>query len=134
MAETKKKYIETVGRRKKAIARVRLFEGGKGEVTVNDKPYAEFFSTDEQRQMVVAPFVATGLEGKFDVTVKVMGGGAVGQAESVRLGISRGLEKYNEELRATLKKLGYLKRDDRVRERKKPGLKGARRAPQWSKR
>ena len=128
------KYIEAIGRRKKAIARVRIYEGGKGEFEVNEKAGNEFFPVFEHNQMVVAPFNAVGQDGKFDVTVKVRGGGPAGQAEAVRLGVARALEKYNPEFRASLKKLGYLKRDDRKRERKKPGLKAARRAPQWSKR
>jgi small subunit ribosomal protein S9 len=134
MDDNKKKYIEAIGRRKKAIARVRIFEGGKGEFKVNEKADKEFFPVFEHHQMVSAPFEAVGQDGKFDVTVKVRGGGTNGQAEAVRLGVARALEKYNPEFRASLKKLGYLKRDDRKRERKKPGLKGARRAPQWAKR
>ncbi len=134
MADEKKKYIEAVGRRKTAVARVRIFEGGKGEFQVNEKTDKEFFPVYEHNQMIHAPFTAVGEEGKFDVTVHVNGGGINGQADAVRLGVARALEKYNPEFRATLKKLGYLKRDDRKRERKKPGLKAARRAPQWSKR
>jgi len=134
MADTKKKYIESVGRRKSAIARVRLFEGGTGKVTVNEKEANEFFPVDELQQMMVQPFTAVGLEGKFDVSAKVVGGGIRGQAESVRLGIARALVERDPEMRTSLKKLGYMKRDPRVRERKKFGLKAARRAPQWSKR
>lgn len=134
MAETKKKYIEAVGRRKKAIARVRLFQKGKGEITVNEKTSNDFFPLFSLQEMLKGPFVAIGAEGKFDVSAKVTGGGIAGQAESVRLGIARALVKLDPELRTSLKKLGYLKRDPRVRERKKPGLKAARRAPQWSKR
>ncbi len=134
MPESNKKYIEAVGRRKKAIARVRLFEKGKGEITVNEKSVGDFFPIFEHQEMLRQPFEAVGQEGKFDVSVKVKGGGISGQAESVRLGIARALIKLDPELRTSLKKLGYLKRDPRVRERKKPGLKAARRAPQWSKR
>jgi len=134
MADEKKKYIEAIGRRKKAIARVRIYESGKGLFEVNKKEGNEFFPVFEHNQMISAPFTAVGQEGKFDVTVLVRGGGTNGQAEAVRLGIARALEIYNPEFRASLKKLGYLKRDDRKRERKKPGLKSARRAPQWAKR
>tara|TARA_Y100000031_G_C7970972_1_gene270344 strand:- start:52 stop:456 length:405 start_codon:yes stop_codon:yes gene_type:complete len=134
MADTKKKYIEAIGRRKTAVARVRLFEGGKGNFEVNEKEANVFFPVYEHQEMLTAPFAAVGQDGKFDVTVHVRGGGINGQAESVRLGVARALEKYNPEFRASLKKLGFLKRDDRKRERKKPGLKAARRAPQWSKR
>ena len=134
MADAKKKYIEAIGRRKKAIARVRIYESGKGLFEVNKKEGNEFFPVFEHNQMISAPFTAVGQEGKFDVTVLVRGGGTNGQAEAVRLGVARALEIYNPEFRASLKKLGYLKRDDRKRERKKPGLKAARRAPQWAKR
>ncbi len=134
MAETVKKYIEAIGRRKSAVARVRLFEKGKGTVIVNEKDAKEFFPVDELQAMMVEPFTAVGLEGKFDVSAKVSGGGIRGQAESVRLGIARALVERDPEMRTSLKKLGYLKRDPRSRERKKFGLKGARRAPQWSKR
>lgn len=134
MADTAKKYIEAIGRRKSAVARVRLFEKGKGTVTVNEKDAKEFFPVDELQAMMIEPFTAVGLEGKFDVTAKVTGGGIRGQAESVRLGIARALVERDPEMRTSLKKLGYLKRDPRSRERKKFGLKAARRAPQWSKR
>ena len=134
MADAKKKYIEAVGRRKSAVARVRLYEGGKGDFQVNEKEGKVYFPVFEHGQMIIAPFTAVGQEGKFDVTVHVSGGGPSGQADAVRLGVARALEKYEPEFRASLKKMGFLKRDDRKRERKKPGLKAARRAPQWSKR
>ncbi|MFH1142208.1 MAG: 30S ribosomal protein S9 [Candidatus Uhrbacteria bacterium] len=134
MADETRKYIEAIGRRKKAIARVRIYESGKGLFEVNKKEGNEFFPVFEHQTMIIAPFIAVGQDGKFDATVKVCGGGINGQAEAVRLGIARALELYNPEFRASLKKLGYLKRDDRKRERKKPGLKSARRAPQWAKR
>lgn len=129
-----KKYIQTVGRRKQAVAQVRLYPAGKGEVVVNTKKLEDFFPVQTLQQSVNAPFAATGTESQFDVTVQVKGGGITGQAESVRMGIARALVEHNPELRTTLKKLGFLKRDARVKERKKYGKRGARRSPQWSKR
>lgn len=128
------KYIEAVGRRKTSVARVRITPSTKESVKINDKNVADYFNTQELQQIVVDAFKKAELDQKFDVTIKVSGGGIKGQAESIRLGISRCLVKYNEELRKTLKKVGFLKRDPRIKERKKPGLKKARKAPQWSKR
>ena len=132
--QTTKKYIQTIGRRKQAIAQVRLYGGGTGSVIVNEKDVIEYFPVTKLQQAISAPFVATGTEGQFDVTVKVGGGGITGQAEGIRLGIARALIEHNPELRTVLKKIGFLKRDARVRERKKFGKRSARRSPQWSKR
>lgn len=129
----KEKYIEGIGRRKSSVARVRITENSKPTVAVNDKTFDEYFKTDELRNIVTSPFAK--IEGKtFSLTVKVSGGGLHAQAESVRLGIARALVKFNSEIRTELKKAGYLKRDPRVVERKKFGLKKARKRAQWSKR
>jgi small subunit ribosomal protein S9 len=132
--EIKVNYIRTVGRRKSAVARVRLFKDGTGKITVNGKDWKAYFPTMPQRFAVFAPLKLTGQGDKLDFTVKVAGGGPSSQADAVRHGISRGLLKFNEEFRASLKKAGFLTRDPRKKERKKPGLKRARRAPQWKKR
>ncbi len=127
-------YLYAIGRRKTAIAKVRLIKNGKGLMTVNGRPMEEFFTTHESRSMIVSPIKIAGLEGAVDVSAEVVGGGIMGQADAIRLGISRALCELNPTYRKTLKKLGYLKRDPRAKERKKPGLRKARRAPQWSKR
>lgn len=124
---------KTLGRRKEAVVQIKL-SPGRGEITVNDKPLTEYFPHFEWQDLVRAPFVATGLEKNFNVAARAKGGGVRGQAEALRLAISRALVKENEELRSTLKKLGFLSRDARVKERKKYGHKKARRSPQWSKR
>lgn len=134
MAKKADQYYEGIGRRKSAVARVRIVEGGKGEFLVNDKKYAEFFNTEELTVAALAPMTATGTEKKFSVSVSVKGGGIRGQAEATQLGLSRALIKFNEEFQKTLRDLDYLKRDPRQKERKKPGLKKARKSPQWSKR
>lgn len=127
-------FIPTVGRRKRAIARVRLIKNGKGAITVNGKAYDKYFTTFELREIVVSPLKTSGQESSVDVSAMVQGGGIRGQAEAVRHGISRALIQLNQTFRKSLKKLGYLERDSRKKERKKFGLKGARRSPQWSKR
>jgi small subunit ribosomal protein S9 len=132
MSETT--YIEAVGRRKQAIARVRLHHGGGGSIKVNDRDFKEYVPVETLQQSVVSPLRETGMENVFDITVHVTGGGVHGQADAIRLGIARALIEFNPEFRTTLKKLGFLRRDARVRERKKYGKKSARRAPQWSKR
>jgi small subunit ribosomal protein S9 len=126
------KYIETVGRRKTAAARVRITPASKQQVTVNGKDLIAFFPIKELQQKVLAPL--KDIEQKFTITAITRGGGVVAQAESVRHGIARALTEFNGELRGSLKKNGYLKRDPRTKERKKPGLKKARKRPQWSKR
>lgn len=127
-------YHEAIGRRKTAIARVRLTPKEKGGFIVNGKNYATFFPTIALQQSILSPFKEAKLENKFEVSAKVNGGGVASQAEAVRLGISRVLVGLDAELRKPLKKLGYLKRDPRQKERRKFGLKKARKAPQWSKR
>ena len=129
-----KKYIYGLGRRKQAVARVQLHPGGTGKVTVNGKDAEKYFPGFELPNMLKVPFTTIGMEGKFDVIASADGGGLRGQADAVRLGISRALLEFNPEFRASLKKQGFLKRDARVRERKKYGKKGARRSPQWAKR
>ena len=121
------------GRRKKSIARVRLVEG-KGSITVNGKPLDEYFGTEVLKVIVKQPLVATNTLDKYDVICKVQGGGFTGQAGAIRLGIARALLEANSEYRPTLKSAGFLTRDPRMKERKKYGLKKARKAPQFSKR
>lgn len=137
--DTKKKYFEAVGRRKNATARARLFtqtENGmeKGAVLVNDKPYQDYFRTAILQKMVVSPLEKLKCQDKFSFKVKVKGGGIAGQAGAVRHAITRTLILLNPYFKKRLKKSGFVTRDPRMRERKKPGLKRARRAPQWSKR
>mgnify|MGYP001615670918 CR=1 FL=1 len=127
-------FLAAVGRRKSAIARVRLIKNGKGLITVNGRPYDNYFTTFELRKAVTEPLVAVGQSSSVDLSVKVAGGGVRGQAEAARLGISRALIQLNPTFRKALKKTGFLTRDAREKERKKFGLKKARRAPQWSKR
>lgn len=136
MATTKStgKYVEGIGRRKEAVARVRLVEDKENSIVVNDKPVIEFFKTEIQRKMATEALVDTELTQKYRVTAKVNGGGAASQADAIRLGIARALVSIDETLRKTLKKKTFLKRDPRAKERRKFGLKKARKAPQWSKR
>jgi len=122
-----------LGRRKTAVARVHV-TAGKGTITVNRQPAEKYFVTFEQRNAVTSPLKTVGMESALNISVTATGGGRHSQAEAVRLGISRALIQINPAYRKTLKKLGYLTRDPRAKERKKPGLKRARRAPQWSKR
>jgi small subunit ribosomal protein S9 len=129
-----KEYFYAAGKRKTAIARVRLYPKGKGIITVNEKPMNEYFKLLTSAGIIGSPLKMTGLSKEFDVSVKVQGGGISAQADAIRHGISRALLCYNDTLRATLKKAGFLTRDARIKERKKPGLKRARRAPQFSKR
>ena len=132
--ETKQRYTEAVGRRKTAIARVRLTPSTKVSFTVNDKDVDEYFQTGELQAIAKDAVTKGGAGEKFLITVKVLGGGIHAQAEAVRHGLSRVLVERDEEIRNTLKKLGFLKRDSRQVERKKFGLKKARKSPQWSKR
>jgi len=129
-------YIEGIGRRKTTTARVRIypFSEKKDVFLVNDKPYDEYFPEFELRKICEDALRAVDLFKKIKVTVLVKGGGRRGQAEAIRHGLARALEKYKKELRKVLKPLGYLTRDPRMKERKKFGLKKARRAPQWQKR
>jgi small subunit ribosomal protein S9 len=127
-------YYEGIGRRKTATARVRLHAGGSGQLVVNGKPYEEYFRRDVDWNNVMMPLTLTSTESQFDVTVLVEGGGVTGQSEAVRMGISRALLKVDPEFRSQLRKAGILTRDAREKERKKPGLKRARKAPQYTKR
>ena len=121
------------GRRKSSVARVYVTPG-TGKITVNKKDIEEYFGLETLKVIVRQPFAVTGTEGKFDVLVNVYGGGFTGQAGAIRHGISRALASAGDDYRPILKKAGYLTRDPRMKERKKYGLKGARRAPQFSKR
>ena len=134
-SSTKKKvqYWGT-GRRKKAVARVRVLAGGSGTITVNKRSLDDYFPLDTLKLIVNQPFAETGTEGKFDVIVNVRGGGFTGQAGAIRHGISRALCNVDETYRPALKKAGFLTRDPRMKERKKYGLKKARKASQFSKR
>ena len=134
MDKTKQNFIQTVGRRKTSIARARIEESGKQSFVVNDKPLEEYFKTDDLRATVLAALNLTELTSKFKVSVKVVGGGISSQAVAVRHAIARALVESNRELRSPLKKEGYLKRDPRMKERRKFGLKKARKAAQWAKR
>jgi len=131
--EKKQDFIRAVGRHKSSSARVRLVNG-KGGFVVNGKPANEYFPYFENYDRLIAPLKVVGKEKTFDISVKVEGGGSVGQAKAIRLGVARGLVKYDEDFKKTLKAEGFLIRDSKVKERKKPGLKKARRAPQWKKR
>jgi small subunit ribosomal protein S9 len=133
-AAKKEKYFQAVGRRKTAVARVRLFDKGDRSITVNEKDYKKYFPTADLQQTAESPLSRMKIEEKFKVEAKVRGGGMHAQAEAVRHGISRALVKFNEDFKKRLRKAGFLTRDSRMRERKKFGLKRARRAPQWSKR
>ena len=125
--------FQGTGRRKESIARVRLM-AGKGNVTVNGKTLDEYFGTEILKVIVNQPFAVTNTVGKYDVVVKVVGGGYTGQAGAIRHGIARALNTANAEFRPALKAAGFLTRDPRMKERKKYGLKKARKAPQFSKR
>lgn len=128
------KYIEAVGRRKTSSARVRIVEGGKEKITINNKELSVYFPTVELQTIVQNALTKSKVAAKFTVTVVVRGGGIHSQSEAVRHGLSRALVAYDAEIRTRLKKLGFLKRDPRMKERRKFGLKKARKAPQWSKR
>jgi len=132
--EKKEKYFYGRGGRKTAIARVRLFLKGKGEIEINSLKFNEYFPTQGLQEVVLKPLALTGHDKNTNVTVRVKGGGKMAQSEAVRHGISRALVMLNPDLRPVLKAEGFMTRDPRVKERKKPGLKRARRAPQWSKR
>lgn len=130
----KEKYIGTVGRRKTSIASVRLVEASKQHIIVNEKEHTAYFPTPELRHIAKEPFETAKLEQKFSVSAKLSGGGIHSQAEALRHAISRALVKWDINLRTTLKKEGFLKRDPRAKERRKFGLKKARKASQWAKR
>ena len=128
-----KPYFYGTGRRKSSVARVRVYQG-TGAITVNGRDIDDYFGLDTLKLIVRQPLGLTGTEGKFDIVCTVAGGGVTGQAGAIRHGLSRALLQYDAELRPVLKKAGFLTRDPRMKERKKYGLKAARRAPQFSKR
>ena len=127
-------YYSAVGRRKSAIARVRLVSGGSGGILINGKPYTDVFSQTVYRTKITRPLALTETGHKFSVSVKVDGGGITGWAGAISLGIARSLVKANEGFKSLLRSENLLTRDPRVKERKKPGLKRARKAPQYTKR
>ena len=126
-------YFYGTGRRKKSVARVRVY-AGTGQVTINDRDIDDYFGFETLNLIVSQPLELTGTTEKFYIVCRVNGGGVTGQAGAIRHGLSRALLQYDESLRSALKKAGFLTRDPRMKERKKYGLKGARRAPQFSKR
>jgi len=132
--KTDTKYFEAVGRRKTSSARVRITPSDKTKVTINELDYKAYFKTEDLQDKSIESLVKVLPEKSFEITVKVSGGGINGQSESVRLGIARALELFDSELRGNLKKEGFLTRDGRAKERRKFGLKKARKSPQWSKR
>ena len=127
-------YFYGTGRRKSSVARVRVYPNGTGAITINGRDIDDYFGLDTLKLIVRQPMELTETVGAFDIVCTVTGGGVTGQAGAIRHGLSRALLQYNEELRPTLKKVGLLTRDPRMKERKKYGLKKARRAPQYSKR
>ena len=136
-ATAKDKYIEAVGRRRTAVARVRVYPSKKApakgfDILVNEKPYTEYFPLSKHHQNIVAPFVA--VEENFPVSVQVKGGGVESQAEAIRMGIARVISEHKEEYKSKMRTLGYLTRDPRVVERKKYGKRKSRRPQQWRKR
>ena len=133
MYTSAKPYFYGTGRRKKSVARVRIYPGS-GEITINGRSIDDYFGLETLKLIVRQPLALTGTADKFDIVCTVAGGGVTGQAGAIRHGLSRALLQYDENLRAALKKAGFLTRDPRMKERKKYGLKGARRAPQFSKR
>jgi len=134
MYTSKKPYLYGTGRRKSSVARVHLFPDGTGAVTVNGRDIDEYFSLETLKYIVRQPLSATGMAGKVDINATVKGGGVTGQAGAIRHGIARALLLVDENFRPALKAAGFLTRDSRMKERKKYGLKAARRAPQFSKR
>ena len=134
MYESKRTYHYGTGRRKASIARVRVYENGTGSITINGRDIDDYFGLETLKLIVRQPLVATGTVGKVDVEATVKGGGVSGQAGAIRHGIARALLVVDENNRAALKAAGLLTRDPRMKERKKYGLKAARRAPQFSKR
>ena len=133
MYTSAKPYFYGTGRRKKSVARVRLYPGN-GEITINGRSIDEYFGLETLKLIVNQPFGVTGTVGKFDIVATVSGGGISGQAGAIRHGVARALNAADAEYRPALKAAGFLTRDPRMKERKKPGLKAARRAPQFSKR
>jgi len=134
MYKSKKPYHYGTGRRKSSVARVRLFPGGTGEITINGRTIDDYFGLETLKLITRQPLASTETLGKVDIIATVAGGGVTGQAGALRHGISRALLEMNIDFRPTLKSAGFLTRDPRMKERKKYGLKAARRAPQFSKR
>ncbi len=134
MYKSKKPYLYGTGRRKSSVARVHLFPGGTGAITINGRDIDNYFGLETLKLITRQPLVATETLGKVDIVATVSGGGVTGQAGALRHGIARALLLVDDSYRAILKKAGYLTRDPRMKERKKYGLKAARRAPQFSKR
>lgn len=134
MAEFKGKFINTIGRRKTSTARIRLYGNGEGLISVNGFPANEYFKEEDLFVIINQPLKLSGLIKDFNISINIRGGGKKGQAEAARHGISRALLAVNPELRLLFKTKGWITRDARKKERKKPGLKKARRAPQWAKR
>ena len=126
-------YFYGTGRRKKSVARVRVY-AGSGKITINNRDIDDYFGLETLKLIVRQPLALTGTAGKFDIVCNVQGGGVTGQAGAIRHGLSRALLQYDENLRPALKKAGFLTRDPRMKERKKPGLKKARKASQFSQR
>jgi small subunit ribosomal protein S9 len=127
-------YYEGVGRRKSATARVRIYPGGTGNILVNDKAVNDYFPREGDATALLKPLEVAGMQGSVDLTVKVRGGGVTGQTDAVKLGLARALLEYQPDLRPAMRKAGFLTRDAREKERKKPGLKRARKAPTYTKR
>ena len=134
MYESKRAYHYGTGRRKASVARVRVYENGTGSITINGRDIDEYFGLETLKLIVRQPLNTTDTIGKVDIVCTVEGGGVTGQAGAIRHGVSRALLEINPEFRAQLKAAGFLTRDPRMKERKKYGLKAARRAPQFSKR
>ena len=134
MYQSKKPYMYGTGRRKSSVARVHLFPGGTGKITINNRDIDDYFGLDTLKLIVRQPLATTSMLDKVDIEATVTGGGVTGQAGAIRHGIARALLLVDEAYRPALKAAGFLTRDPRMKERKKHGLKGARRAPQFSKR
>jgi len=134
MYTSKKPYLYGTGRRKSSVARVHLFAGGSGTITINGRDIDDYFGLETLKYIVRQPLNTTEMSGKVDISATVKGGGVTGQAGAIRHGISRALLQVDENFKPLLKNAGFLTRDSRMKERKKYGLKAARRAPQFSKR
>ncbi len=132
--KTPSKYYTGIGRRKTSTASIRLFPKGQGQFLINDKKIEAYFPENILKEKIYSPLKLTNLINKVDIIVLTSGGGKTGQAEAIRHGLARALQKFDINLRKTLKVAGFLTRDARIKERKKPGLKRARKAPQWAKR
>ena len=134
ITEGKRQYIYSVGKRKAAIATIRLFENGQGQIIINNKDYKSYFPLLKHQNAILSPLVLCAKKDIVDLSIMVKGGGTTGQVDGIKHGIAKGLLKLNLDARKSLKSAGLLTRDSRIKERKKYGLKGARRAPQWQKR